>query len=94
MWYMTYYGRFVPLSIAEFLGHETYNYRWFAPMYLITMFFVIPFSAFGLSLLGGAVVLGVFIPLIGKRKILINNTFLVRNQNITRAYIFSSLSES
>ncbi|XP_066938320.1 sodium-dependent phosphate transport protein 2B-like [Macrobrachium rosenbergii] len=47
-----------PIPLAKKLGDTTAKYRWFAILYLVLMFFVIPGFVFILSL-GGPIVLGV-----------------------------------
>ena len=39
-----------PIPMSKFLGETTANYRWFAIVYLIGMFFLLPLSIFALSL--------------------------------------------
>ena len=41
-----------PIAMAKKLGDTTANYRWFAIMYLILMFFVLPGLVFLISLGG------------------------------------------
>jgi len=41
-----------PVSMAQKLGDTTADHPWFALLYLIVMFFLLPFTTFGLSLLG------------------------------------------
>jgi len=55
--------RNVPIRIAKSLGSITAKYRWFAIVYLISMFFVLPFAVFGLSLAGWWVLVGVGVPI-------------------------------
>ena len=54
--------RKIPISLARGLGNKTARYRWFALLYLVVMFFLLPGIVFALSLAGLAVFLGVFIP--------------------------------
>ena len=42
------YTRF-PIGMAKFLGNQTAKYRWFAAVYLIVFFFLLPLAVFGLS---------------------------------------------
>jgi len=35
--------------MAKFLGNQTAKYRWFAAVYLIVFFFLLPLAVFGLS---------------------------------------------
>ncbi|XP_041352274.1 sodium-dependent phosphate transport protein 2B-like isoform X2 [Gigantopelta aegis] len=53
----------LPIRIAKFLGNETAKYRWFAIMYLLLVFFVLPAAVFGLSVAGLKVLAGVLIPI-------------------------------
>merc|ERR1719347_2373507 len=41
-----------PISIARVLGNTTAQYRWFAVVYLVFMFFIFPLSMFCLSMAG------------------------------------------
>lgn len=52
-----------PIPAAKFLGNTTAKYRWFAIIYLIGMFFLLPLSVFGLSILGWYVLAAVLIPI-------------------------------
>lgn len=51
-----------PIPAAKFLGNTTAKYRWFAIVYLISMFFLLPLTVFGLSILGWYVLAAVLIP--------------------------------
>ena len=62
IWYPLPFMRKVPISCAKKLGDTTADYRWFALVYLITFFFVLPAVVFGLSLAGTHILLGVLIP--------------------------------
>jgi len=53
-----------PLVMCKILGKTTANYRWFAIVYLLLMFFVIPALVLSLSLLGKTALLVVIIPAI------------------------------
>lgn len=53
-----------PLVMCKILGKTTANYRWFAIVYLLLMFFVLPAMVLSLSLLGQIGFLVVIIPLI------------------------------
>jgi sodium-dependent phosphate cotransporter len=53
-----------PIPLAKFLGNETAKYRWFAILYLLGMFFVLPAIVLGLSLGGTIVLLCVGLPII------------------------------
>ena len=39
-----------PIPLAKFLGTRTANYRWFAILYIIFMFFLLPGAVFALSI--------------------------------------------
>lgn len=64
IWYPIPFLRKVPLRGARALGNITAEYRWFAIIYLIAVFFVIPTLIFALSLAGVAVFFGVLGPII------------------------------
>nr|XP_054751955.1 sodium-dependent phosphate transport protein 2A-like [Lytechinus pictus] len=64
LWYPIPVMRRVPVMLAKKLGNTTAKYRWFAIMYLILMFFFLPLSIFGLSLISVWCLLGVGIPII------------------------------
>ncbi|GFS14503.1 sodium-dependent phosphate transport protein 2B [Elysia marginata] len=57
------YLRF-PIPMAKFLGNRTANYRWFAIVYIILMFFAFPALIFALSIPGWYVLLGVAGPFV------------------------------
>ena len=40
------------MKLAKLLGNTTAEYRWFALLYLVLVFFIIPAVAFGLSVAG------------------------------------------
>lgn len=63
-----------PLVMCKVLGRTTAKYRWFAIMYLMLMFFVMPAMVLSLSMLGQTVLLIVIIPSIvtGLLVILVN----------------------
>lgn len=52
IWYPIRPLRRVPLRMAKCLGNVTAEYRWFAFVYILGLFFVIPLVTFILSLLG------------------------------------------
>ena len=54
-----------PITLANILGDVTANYRWFAGLYLVTMFIVAPIMVFLLSLLGTTVMYCVVGPFLG-----------------------------
>ena len=44
--------RKLPIFLAKQLGDISANYRWFAIVYLLGVFFILPLTIFGLSLAG------------------------------------------
>ena len=56
--------RKIPINLAKNLGDITAKYRWFAILYLIGMFLIIPMIVFGLSIPGWQVLLGVGGPIL------------------------------
>lgn len=64
LWYPIPKMRQVPISFARGLGNITAEYRWFAIVYLILCFGVIPVLIFALSLAGLKVFVGVIVPLV------------------------------
>ena len=62
MFYPLPFLRF-PIDMAKFLGNETAKYRWFALLYLILSFFVLPAVVFGLSMVSWKVMVGVLVPI-------------------------------
>ncbi|XP_063426864.1 sodium-dependent phosphate transport protein 2B-like [Mytilus trossulus] len=52
-----------PIPMAKHLGMVTSKYRWFALVYLITMFGLFPAGVFALSIAGWYVVLAVLLPI-------------------------------
>ncbi|KAL8600491.1 hypothetical protein ACOMHN_044956 [Nucella lapillus] len=53
-----------PIKAAKFLGNTTAEYRWFAIVYLITVFFIIPVCVFALSIPGWYVLVSVLVPIL------------------------------
>lgn len=53
-----------PIPMAKKLGEITANYRWFAVVYIIAAFFLIPLMIFALSLAGWYVFAGVLGPMV------------------------------
>ena len=53
-----------PINGAKFLGIRAAKYRWFAAVYLVIPFFIIPFLGFGLSLAHWAALAVIFIPIL------------------------------
>ncbi|KAL8564531.1 hypothetical protein ACOMHN_003289 [Nucella lapillus] len=51
------------IPAAKFLGNTTAKYRWFAIVYLLCMFFLLPLTIFGLSIPGWYVLAIVLIPI-------------------------------
>ncbi len=64
IWYPLPFMRKVPIYMAKTLGNTTATYRWFAFFYLIMMFFVLPGTIFGLSMISFWALAGVGIPVI------------------------------
>ncbi|XP_034566306.1 solute carrier family 34 member 2b [Notolabrus celidotus] len=62
LWYPIPFTR-IPIRLARGLGNRTAKYRWFAALYLILCFLVMPLTVFGLSLAGWQVLVGVGVPL-------------------------------
>uniref|UniRef100_UPI00358FFAB5 sodium-dependent phosphate transport protein 2B-like n=1 Tax=Myxine glutinosa TaxID=7769 RepID=UPI00358FFAB5 len=54
----------VPIKLAKMLGNRTAKYRWFAVLYLLFAFFLLPGVVLGLSLAGWKVLLGVGLPFV------------------------------
>ncbi|XP_033824435.1 sodium-dependent phosphate transport protein 2B-like [Periophthalmus magnuspinnatus] len=63
LWYPIPFTR-VPIRLAKSLGSITAKYRWFAAVYIICCFFVLPLFVFGLSVAGWQVLVGVGAPLL------------------------------
>lgn len=63
LWYPIPFTR-IPIRLARGLGNHTAKYRWFAGLYLILCFLVLPVSVFGLSLAGWQVLVGVGVPIV------------------------------
>jgi sodium-dependent phosphate cotransporter len=53
IWYPIPIFRKIPLNLAKSLGNTTAEFRWFAIVYVIGLFFAMPIFVFLLSLLGG-----------------------------------------
>lgn len=62
LWYPIPFMR-VPIRLARGLGNRTAKYRWFAALYLILCFLVLPLAVFGLSLAGWKVLVGIGVPI-------------------------------
>ncbi|KAL6110113.1 slc34a2 [Pungitius sinensis] len=63
LWYPIPFTR-LPIRLAKGLGNITASYRWFAAVYIISFFFVLPLVIFSLSLAGWVVLVGVGAPLV------------------------------
>ncbi|XP_043727401.1 sodium-dependent phosphate transport protein 2B isoform X1 [Cervus elaphus] len=63
LWYPIPFTR-LPIRLAKGLGNISAKYRWFAIVYLIIFFLVIPLAVFGLSLIGWPVLVGVASPIV------------------------------
>lgn len=63
LWYPIPFTR-VPIRLAKGLGNYTAKYRWFAIVYLILCFLVIPLTVLGLSIAGWQVLVGVGVPVV------------------------------
>ncbi|KAK3603858.1 hypothetical protein CHS0354_042866 [Potamilus streckersoni] len=64
LWYTIPPMRKIPIKFAKSLGNTTAKYRWFAGLYLLAMFFILPAAVFGLSIAGVNVLLAVGIPVL------------------------------
>ncbi|MEQ2279862.1 hypothetical protein AMECASPLE_013652 [Ameca splendens] len=63
LWYPIPFTR-VPIRLAKGLGNKTAKYRWFAAVYLLLCFLVLPLAVFGLSIAGWQVLVGVGVPIV------------------------------
>lgn len=63
LWYPIPFSR-LPIRLAKGLGSISAKYRWFAIIYLVVLFFLIPLTVFGLSLAGWPVLVGVGAPIV------------------------------
>ncbi|XP_052830937.1 sodium-dependent phosphate transport protein 2B [Octopus bimaculoides] len=63
IWYPIPYLRKIPIGLSKTLGNTTAKYRWFAIVYLITMFLLLPGLVFVVSLGGWPAWVGVFGPI-------------------------------
>ncbi|XP_052393043.1 sodium-dependent phosphate transport protein 2A-like [Carassius gibelio] len=61
LWYPVPLSR-LPIRMARFLGERTAKYRWFAVLYLILCFLLLPSIVFALSMAGWKVVVGICVP--------------------------------
>ncbi|KAK7930008.1 hypothetical protein WMY93_006403 [Mugilogobius chulae] len=64
LWYPIPFTR-IPIRLAKSLGNITAKYRWFAAVYIICCFFLLPLLVFGLSVAGWQTLVGVGAPLLG-----------------------------
>lgn len=64
LWYPLPFSR-LPIRMARALGERTAKYRWFAVLYLLLCFLLLPALVFGLSLAGWHAMLGVGAPFAG-----------------------------
>uniref|UniRef100_A0A6Q2XI29 Sodium-dependent phosphate transport protein 2A n=1 Tax=Esox lucius TaxID=8010 RepID=A0A6Q2XI29_ESOLU len=64
LWYPIPVTR-LPVRMARALGERTSKYRWFAVLYLLVCFLLLPSLVLGLSLAGWRVMLGVGAPFVG-----------------------------
>ncbi|CAL8263935.1 unnamed protein product [Lota lota] len=64
LWYPIPVTR-LPIRMARVLGERTAKYRWFAVLYLLLSFLVLPALVLGLSLAGWHVMVGVGAPFLG-----------------------------
>ncbi|XP_031753133.1 sodium-dependent phosphate transport protein 2B isoform X2 [Xenopus tropicalis] len=63
IWYPIPFMR-VPIKLAKGLGNKTAKHRWFAVVYLILCFFLLPLLVFGLSVAGWQALVGVAVPVV------------------------------
>ncbi|XP_061832934.2 solute carrier family 34 member 2a [Nerophis lumbriciformis] len=63
LWYPIPFTR-LPIRLAKALGNITASYRWFAGVYILFCFFILPLLVFSLSLAGWPVLVGVACPLL------------------------------
>jgi len=63
LWYPIPFTR-IPIRLAKSLGNITASYRWFAGVYIISCFLILPLLIFSLSLAGWQVLVGVGAPLV------------------------------
>ncbi|KAM8934814.1 sodium-dependent phosphate transport protein 2C isoform 2-T2 [Pelodytes ibericus] len=63
LWYVVPYLR-VPIQVAKKFGDITAKYRWFAILYLLLTFLILPMAVFGLSMAGWIVLAAVGGPIV------------------------------
>ncbi|KAK2872898.1 hypothetical protein Q8A67_022795 [Cirrhinus molitorella] len=61
LWYPVPLSR-LPIRMARFLGERTAKYRWFAVLYLILCFLLLPSIIFALSMAGWQILVGICVP--------------------------------
>ncbi|NXS39599.1 NPT2A protein, partial [Balaeniceps rex] len=64
LWYPLPFTR-LPIRMAKALGERTAKYRWFAVLYLIVCFLLLPSLIFGISMAGWQALVGVGTPFLG-----------------------------
>ncbi|NXK90924.1 NPT2A protein, partial [Formicarius rufipectus] len=64
LWYPLPFTR-LPIRMAKALGERTAKYRWFAVLYLIICFLLLPSLIFGISMAGWRALVGVGAPFLG-----------------------------
>ncbi|XP_031713880.1 sodium-dependent phosphate transport protein 2A-like [Anarrhichthys ocellatus] len=64
LWYPLPFTR-LPITMARVLGERTAKYRWFAVLYLLLCFLLLPSLVLGLSLAGWRVMAGIGAPFLG-----------------------------
>ncbi|CAB1324159.1 unnamed protein product [Coregonus sp. 'balchen'] len=63
LWYPIPFTR-IPIRLARALGNRTAKYRWFAVIYLLLCFFLMPLTILGLSLASWQALVGVAVPIV------------------------------
>ncbi|XP_077572779.1 sodium-dependent phosphate transport protein 2B-like [Stigmatopora nigra] len=63
LWYPIPFTR-LPIRLARGLGNRTAQYRWFAAVYLVVCFLLLPLAIFGLSMAGWQVLVGIGVPVL------------------------------
>lgn len=79
IWYPIPFMRKVPINAAKALGNTTAKYRWFAVVYLITCFFIVPAIILGLSY-AHIWAMGAFLILVGSIAIFVTVVKLLQNK--------------
>lgn len=64
LFYPVPFMRNLPIRAAKFLGNKTAKYRWFAVVYILLMFFLLPAVIFGLSMAGSHILFAVGGPIL------------------------------